>query len=144
MKRIEFALAIVFSFFFVTACNQKKTDTEVSSEDIKRQTGKALETTKNYLIQKREEYQLQLEDKLHELENKIKELEAKAANAGEETKAKYNEMIEALQKKQKEARNKLEKLKSASGDVWEGLKSGTETALEDLKKAYNEVISRLK
>lgn len=144
MKRVGFASAIVFSFFFATACNQKKTDTEVSSEDIKRQTGEALETTKNYLIQKRGEYQTQLEDKLHELENKIKELEAKAANAGEETKAKCHEMIETLQQKQKDARNKLEKLKSSSADAWENLKSGTENALEDLKKAYSEAISRFK
>ena len=153
MKRIEFALAIVFSFFFVTACNQKKpgkpemlnkTDTEVSSEDVKRQTGEALETTKNYLIQKKEEYQIQLEDKLNELENKIKDLQAKVANAGEEAKAKYNEMIEALQKKQQEARNKLKELKSASADAWEDVKSGTEAALEDLKKAYNAAVSQFK
>ena len=143
MKRFEFVLAMAFSLLFTTACDQKKPE-KVLEKDVKRETEEALETTKIYLKQKREEYQMQQEDKLNELENKIKELQAKVASAGNETKAKYDKTIEALQQKQKDARNKLKELKSASADAWEDVKSGTEAALEDLKKAYNEAVSQFK
>lgn len=152
MEKMKYVLVIGFSLFLVTACNQKKTDKPetvnkselgLSSEGAKRQAEGALETTMNYVKQKKTDYQKNLEGKLNELDSEINELKAKVSDAGKETKAKYDEMIEALQQKQKDAKNKLENLKSASAERWEDFKSGIETALEDLRKKYNEASKSL-
>lgn len=147
MKKIEFMLAIFLSLFFMTSCSKKtpeKVETQVSSEDVKRETGEALETTKTYLKQEKEKYQKEVEATLNDLNDKIKALQAKAEQAGTDTKAKYNEIIEGLRKKQEEAQNKLNDLKSKSADAWEDVKSGMDAALENLKKSYNDAVSHFK
>lgn len=47
MKKIEFVVAVFVPLFFMTSCSKKtpeKAEIQVSSEDIKRETGEALET----------------------------------------------------------------------------------------------------
>ena len=47
MKKIEFVVARCIPLFFMTSCSKKtpeKAEIQVSSEDIKRETGEALET----------------------------------------------------------------------------------------------------
>ena len=45
MKKIEFVVAICIPLFFMTSCSKKtpeKAETQVSSEDVKRETGEPL------------------------------------------------------------------------------------------------------
>lgn len=147
MKKIEFVAAICVPLFFMASCSKKtpeKVETRVSSEDVKRETGEALETTKTYLAQQKEKYQKDAESTLNDLNDKIKGLQSKAEQAGTDTKAKYNEIIEGLRKKQGEAQNKLNDLKSKSADAWEDVKSGMDAALENLKNSYNDAVSHFK
>ena len=149
MKKIEFVAAICVPLFFMASCNNskktpEKVETQVSSEDVKRETGEALETTKTYLAQQKEKYQKDAESTLNDLNDKIKGLQSKAEQAGTDTKAKYNEIIEGLRKKQEEAQNKLNDLKSKSADAWEDVKSGMDAALENLKNSYNDAVSHFK
>ncbi len=147
MKKIEFVVAIFISMLFITSCSKKtpeKAETKVSSEDVKRETGKALETTKTYLAQQKEKYQKDAESTLNDLNDKIKGLQSKAEQAGTDTKAKYNEIIEGLRKKQGEAQNKLNDLKAKSADAWEDIKSGMDAALENLKNSYSDAVSHFK
>src|SRR3972149_2214110 len=149
MKKIEFVVAICVPLFFMTSCNNskktpEKIETKASPEDVKRETGEALETTKTYLKQEKEKYQKDAESTLNDLNDKIKGLQSKAEQAGTDIKAKYNEIIEGLRKKQGEAQNKLNDLKSKSADAWEDIKSGMDAALENLKKSYNDAVSHFK
>ncbi len=147
MEKIEFVVAICVPLFFMTSCSMEtpeKAETHVSSEDVKRETGEALETTKTYLAQQKEKYQKDAESTLSDLNDKIKGLQSKAEQAGTDTKAKYNEIIEGLGKKQGEAQNKLHDLKSKSAAGWEDVKSGMDAALENLKNSYNDAVSHFK
>ncbi|MCF6156192.1 MAG: hypothetical protein E3K36_13330 [Candidatus Brocadia sp.] len=147
MKKIEFVVAIFVPLFFITSCGKKapeKVETQVSPEDVKRKTGEALETTKNYLAKQKEKYQNDAESTLNNLNDKIKDLQSKAEQAGADAKAKYNEIIEGLRKKQEEAQNKLNDLKSKSAETWEDAKSGMDAALENLKNSYNDAVSHFK
>ncbi|MBE7547641.1 MAG: hypothetical protein H3C64_07390 [Candidatus Kuenenia stuttgartiensis] len=147
MKRIGLMVALFVSMFFMTSCNKKtpeKGETKVSTEEVKRETGEALETKKTYLTQQKEKYQKDAESTLNYLSDKIKDLQAKAGQAGADTKAKYNEIIEGLQKKQGEAQDKLNELKLKSADAWEDVKSGMDAALESLKSSYNDAVSHFK
>ena len=147
MKKIEFVVAICVPLFFMMSCSKKtpeKGEIQVSPEDVKRETGEALETKETYLAQQKENYQKVAEATLNDINDKIKGLQAKAAQAGTDTKAKYNEIIEGLQKKQGEAQNKLHDLKSKSADAWEDVKSGMDAALENLKNSYADAVSHFK
>jgi len=149
MKKIEFVVAICVPLFFMTSCNNskktpEKIETKASPEDVKRETGEALETTKTYLKQEKEKYQKDAESTLNDLNDKIKGLQSKAEQAGTDIKAKYNEIIEGLRKKQGEAQNKLNDLKSKSADAWEDVKFGMDAALENLKNSYNDAASHFK
>ena len=73
MKKIECVAAICVPLFFMASCNnskktpekrkpgsseesnvkRRKVETQVSSQDVKRETGEALETTKTYLAQQK-------------------------------------------------------------------------------------------
>ena len=96
------------------------------------------------MVQQKEKYQKDAESTLDYLSDKIKDLQAKAGQAGTDTKARYNEIIEGLQKKQGEAQEKLNELKSKSADAWEDVKSGMDAALENLKNSYNDAVSHFK
>ncbi len=164
MKKIKFVAAIIVPMLFMTACSKKtpgivetKTTVDaakrittekvigtVTAKDVKRETGEALETTKDYLAQQKEKYQKDAESTLNDINNKIKELQSKAEQAGADTKVKYQEIIEGLRKKQGEAQSKLNDLKSKSADAWEDVKSGMDVMLENLKKSYNDALSHFK
>lgn len=147
MKKNEFMVAIFVPLFFMTSCSKKtpeKGETQVLSEDVKRETGEVLETTKTYLAQQKEKYQKDTESILNGFNDKIKGLQSKAEQAGTDTRAKYNEIIEGLRKKEGEAQNKLNVLKSKSADGWEDVKSGMDAALENLKNSYNDAVSHFK
>ena len=147
MKKIEFMAAIFVPLFFITACSKEtpeKVETHVSTEDVKRETGETLETKKTYMEQQKEKYQKDAESTLDYLGNKIKDLQAKAGQAGTDTKSRYSEIIEGLRKKQGEAQEKLNDLKSKSADAWEDVKSGMDAALENLKNSYNDAVSHFK
>ena len=96
------------------------------------------------MAQQKEKYQKDAESTLDYLSNKIKDLQAKAEQAGTDTKSRYSEIIEGLRKKQGEAQEKLNELKSKSADAWEDVKSGMDAALENLKNSYNDAFSHFK
>ena len=147
MKKFEFMVAVFVPLFIMTSCSKEtpeKGETKASAEDVKRETGEALETTKTYLSQQKEKYQKDAESTLSDLNDKIKGLQSKAEQAGTDTKAKYNEILEGLRKKQEEAQNKLNDLKSKSADAWEDVKSGMDAALENLKNSYSDAVSHFK
>jgi hypothetical protein len=81
---------------------------------------------------------------LSDFNDKIKDLQSKAEQAGADTKAKYNEIIEGLRKNQGEAQNKLHDHKSKSAAGWGDVKSGMDAALENLKNSYNDAVSHFK
>ena len=89
----------------------------------------------------KDEYQKQIEAQLKEYDQKLDELEVKARIAKQETKALFNQKIEALREKQRAAHDKLDRLSIATGKAWEDLKSGTDAAMEDLAKAYHDAVS---
>lgn len=140
-------MTIGFSLFVITACGKEKSEkakTELTAKDVQRQAQEALEVTQSYLEKKRDEYWMEVKEKLNDIDNRIEELEKEADKAATEAKSKYKEVIEVLRQKQNEAQNKLQELKSAGIDTWEDLKSGVNAVLKDLEKSYNEAISHVK
>ncbi|MGA9236845.1 MAG: hypothetical protein WBV91_18620, partial [Desulfobacterales bacterium] len=73
MKRtaIAITLTVFFLLGFLAACGDQKeaekSQTEVTSEDVKKEAKEAMQTAKEYTLQQKEEYQKQMEAKLQEI-----------------------------------------------------------------------------
>ncbi|MGW8303323.1 MAG: hypothetical protein ACWGNO_14700 [Desulfobacterales bacterium] len=151
MKRS--ALMVILTAFiattFLVACGDQKEaekfQKKVTSADVKKEAKEAMETTKAYTLQQKEEYQKQIKAKLEEIDREIQALQAKAQSRAtelkEESKAELNQAMEGLLKKKQAAAEKLNELKSASGKAWEDIKSGVDKAMDDLNKAYDQARS---
>lgn len=80
-------------------------------------------------------YRQKLEARLEQWRAEIDKLQAKAAEAGADARAEYEEQIETLRGQQKEARAKLNELSDATGEAWKDLRGGIEKAWDDLGDA---------
>ena len=114
---------------------------ENAYQETNKEVKDASEGSLTYMRHQRDEYQKQIEAQLKEYDQKLDELEVKARTAKQETKALFNQKIEALREKQRAAHDKLDRLSIATGKAWEDLKSGTDAAMEDLAKAYHDAVS---
>lgn len=138
---------VTTSSLSLTACRSPRegtSKTDVSKEDVKRETQEALRTTQAYLLQQKRAYQEKVEAELNRLDNRIAELKRKAEKAGTETQAKLGATMKELQRKKDVARRKLEELKSSSAQAWEDLKAGVDAAVDDLHKSYERARSQYK
>lgn len=117
---------------FLVACGDqkeaKKSETEVTSVDVKKEAKEAMETAKIYAHQQKEEYLQQIEAKIKEYDREMQELlakaQSKATDLKEESKAQFNQSMEELSNKKKAAAEKLNELNSASAEAWGDIKSG--------------------
>jgi len=148
-KIILILLASFFSVAFLFACGDQN-ETEKSGakgtyEDVKKESEKAMESTTDYTHEKKEEYVRQMEAKLEEFDKEMKEFQAKvesrAAELKEESKAEFNQSMEALGKKKQAADEKIEELKSAGSDAWDDLKVGVDSAMDELARTLDRVRS---
>jgi chromosome segregation ATPase len=74
----------------------------------------------------------------------MKALEDKAADAGEEVKAKCQEAMDALRCQCQEGEAKLEEWKAKAEDAWEDFQDEAEDALTSLKTSMSDSIQRIK
>ena len=85
-------------------------------------------------------YQEKMQTQLREWAAKIDALIAKAANAGGEKKAEYQEQIQKLQAKKKVAEEKLQELRAAGEDTWVEVKEALDKISVDLRGALNKLL----
>lgn len=112
-----------------------------TSEDVKRETREAAETTKAFLQQKKEEYQKKAEAKLKRLQYKIKKFHSSAERAETKNREKLSKTADELKKKQEATREKLNELKTTSFEMWDKIKTELESALSDLESTYKRAVS---
>lgn len=117
--------------------------TEVTGEDVTRETTEAVQTTQAFLAQQKEEYEKQVRAKLDELDAQVDELQAKAKAEATETKVELKEALEDFRRKREAAQKDLEKLEDAAVEGWEQMKAGMANAMEELERAYEKAASHL-
>jgi phage gpG-like protein len=89
-------------------------------------------------------YQKQTEGALQGMVQNIEVMKSKAASLKMESKEKFDQEMEVLEKKKEAASIKLEKLKSATDETWGKLKAETDRAMEELTLQYNKMLSYFK
>jgi len=149
MKKTTLLLLAIVSLivvFALSSCKQREEagKGEVTMEDVKKETKEAAETAGQYAMQKKEEYQKALEDKLEAYDEKIDDLSAMAGKAIGDAKTEMEKSIDELKAKRDSAAEKLDELRGSSGEAWEDMKTGMDKAMDDIEKAYEEAKSRFK
>ncbi len=92
---------------------------------------------------KRDEYIEKMKLQLDELDAKMDKLEAKAKDAKEDVRAKYQEEMTKLRQQSKLAKGKLQEVKAASEDKWEALVAEMEKVRDAVIHSYRYFKSQL-
>lgn len=107
---------------------------QTAGEKVKKETAEAVDASKQYLNEKKEDFEARMEARLTELRTKSKALkDSKQAQLEKGAKEKLAE----LEKKEKEAAERLAAVKKAGGSAWKSLREGVEQAVNDLDKGVN-------
>src|SRR5947207_11269322 len=107
-------------------------------EKLRQDAQDAVTTTTAYLIQRKEQLQTNLADKLTGFDKQLTDLKTKTGLAGDRAKAEWTRTLASLRQKKRVAAKKLEQLKNGSAEKWEEIKAGAEAAVADLDKALKD------
>jgi hypothetical protein len=137
--RILTSACVTMACVLICGCNAENSPPPArptTDADVHRDVGKAVETTGNYLSEKRDEYTVELKQRLTGLDGKIAELKQRASTLGEEARERWKPQLERLEELRAETETKLEAVQKASGPAWEDFKQGAESAWKKLHEAY--------
>ncbi len=110
---------------------------QTTGADVKREAGEAVDTSKRYLNEKKEDFEVRMEARLVELRVKAKALRESIEKQGKETKSDAKEKLAALSKQEQAAADRLAAVKKAGGSAWKSLRTGVEQAVDDLDRGLN-------
>jgi len=116
----------------------RKITSEVSTEDVRRDTEKAVDTAKDAAVQAKEDFEMRLKAGLAEMEVEITKLHEKGHALKDAAGTRWNEKMADLKSKQKAARDKLDELGTSTGEAWGHLEKGAQAAWDDVRKAFRE------
>ncbi|MFC1657699.1 hypothetical protein ACFL2P_03930 [Candidatus Moduliflexota bacterium] len=108
----------------------------VSSDDVAKEVGEAVETTKDYLLQKKDDFLSRFDERMEASEEKIDELRRGISEAGEAGRVKMEEHLEVLRQKEAEVRRRYGELKESGTALREEAGQKLDTALRELEDAY--------
>jgi LPS O-antigen subunit length determinant protein (WzzB/FepE family) len=131
-------LAVLFA---AQGCEQKPTDQtpgKVTSEDVRRDAGQAVNTAVEYSQQTKEEFQKKLDTQLNELDAKIAKLREKGRDLKDEAKANWDRKMAELETKRDAARAKLAEVGHSSAEAWKDVQKGAQSAWDELDKAFRD------
>jgi len=109
-------------------------------EEVRREIREALQGTKNYAFQQKEEYTKKLETQLKRLDEQVEELKSSIKDAA--AKPENQELLKDLQAKRAVVQEKLDKVRTSSAAAWEEVKAGLDAAVEDLMKSFQKARTR--
>lgn len=107
---------------------------QTSGEKVKKETAEAVDASKQYLNEKKEDFEARMDARLKEARAKTKAFkEDKQAQLEKGAK----ERLAELEKAEKDAAARLAQVKKAGGNAWQSLKAGVEQAVDELDKGIN-------
>lgn len=113
-----FALALILPF---------AVHAQTAGQKVKKETGEAVDASKQYLNEKKEDFEARMEARLAAIRAKSKTLK-------EGTEAEAREKLAALEAQEKVAAERLAAVKKAGGSAWKSLRAGVEQAVDELDK----------
>lgn len=124
-----------------SGCDQKPVDRPsgtVTSEEVRRDAGQAVNTAAEYSAQTKEEFQKRLDARLKELDAEIAKLQEKGRDLKDDAKANWDRKMADLEMKRDAARVKLAEVGHSSAEAWKDVQKGAQSAWTDLDKAFHD------
>ena len=134
-------ILISVGLFAVIGCEQKPEDLtpdKVTSEEVRRDANKAVETAVEYSRQAKDEFQKKLETQLNKLDAKIVALREKGGDLKDQAKENWDKKMADLETKREAARDKLNEVGRSSADAWEDVRKGAQSAWDEVDKAFRD------
>ncbi len=103
---------------------------QTAGEKVKKETSEAVDASKQYVNEKKEDFEVRMEARLAELR-------AKAKSIKDSTQAGAKEKLAVLEKQEKAVAERLAAVKKAGGSAWKSLRAGVEQAVDELDKGVN-------
>jgi hypothetical protein len=116
----------------------KHTVRKVTTEDVRHDAEKAVDTSARAAAQAKEDFEMRLKASLAEMEKEIDRLHEKGHALKDEAKARWAEKMADLEAKQQVARDKLEEVRKSTGEAWEHMEKGAQAAWDDVRKALQD------
>jgi TolA-binding protein len=139
--RFGCSICMLAGLIAVTGCEQPSsvpTSGKVTSEDVRHDAGKAVDTATEFSQQTKAEFQKKLEVRLKELDAEMVVLREKGRDLKDEAKMKWEEKLVELETKRDTARAKLAEVGESSAEAWKDLQKGAQAAWNDMDKAFSE------
>lgn len=115
-----------------------QTPGKVTSEDVHRDAGQAVETAVEYSRQTKQEFQKKLQARLEELDGEIAKLHERGSDLKDQAKSDWDRKMADLEKKREAARAKLAEVRDASAEAWKDVQKGAQSARDELDKAFRD------
>jgi TolA-binding protein len=134
-------MLILAGLFAALGCEQEPADRtpgKVTSQDVRRDAGQAVNTAAEYSQQDKEVFQKKLESQLNELDAKIAKLHEKGRDLKDQAKANWDQKMAELETKRGAARAKLAEIGHSSKEAWKDVQKGAQLAYDDLDKAFRD------
>lgn len=109
---------------------------KVTPEDVRRDTGKAMDTAAQAATQAKQDFEMRLTSSLADMDAEIAKLNEKGLALKDEAKARWTKKMAKLEAKRQVAREKLDELRKSTGEAWEHLEKGAQSAWDDVRKAF--------
>jgi len=141
MIKCGYGVFLLVGFIAVTGCEQPSsvpTPAKVTSEDVRHDAGKAVDTAAEFSQQTKDEFQQKLEARLKELDVELAVLREKGRDLKDEAKVKWDQKLVELETKRDTARAKLAEVSESSAEAWKDLQKGAQAAWNDMDKAFSE------
>jgi LPS O-antigen subunit length determinant protein (WzzB/FepE family) len=122
-------------------CERKPADRtpgKVTSEDVRRDAGQAVNTAAEFSRQTKEEFQKKLEARLKDLDAEIAKLREKGRDLKDKAKANWDQKMAELETKRDAARAKLAEVGHSSAEAWKDVQKGAQSAWDELDKAFRD------
>lgn len=122
-------------------CEQKRIDQapgKITSEDVRRDAAKALNTAAEFSQQTKEEFQKSLELRLKDLDAEIVKLREKGRDLKDQAKINWEARLADLETKRAAVSAKLTEVGNSSGEAWKDIQTGALAAWEELEKSFHE------
>ena len=134
-------VVILAGLVAVTGCERKPADRapgKVTSEDVRREVGQAVNTAVEFSQQSKEEFQKNLDTRLKNMDAEIAKLREKGRDLKDEAKVKWDQKLADLEMKRDAARAKLAEVGQSSAEAWKDVQKGAQSAWDELDKAFQD------
>ena len=140
MSRLVWMLMLAGSVA-VVGCERKPADRtpgKVTSEDVRRDAGQAVNTAVEFSQQAKEDFQKNLNARLKNMDAEIAKLREKGRDRKDEAKVKWDQKLADLKTKRDVARAKLAEVAQSSAAAWKDVQQGAQSAWDELDKAFQD------